>query len=302
LVTLKQMENTLNFVAIDVETANADMSSICQIGLVKYDNGILSDEWKSYVDPEDYFDVNNISIHGIDESTIKGAPTFPELSGTLRFYLTGTVVVCHTHFDRVAMRQAYQRYNIVEPECTWLDSARVVRRTWEQFAYRGYGLANVCNAIGYQFKQHDALEDAKAAANIIIAAIKKSGIDLNNWLKRVERGIGFPYQSGKIVQDGNPEGTLFGETIVFTGALSIPRPIAAEMAAKTGCTVAAGVNKKTTILVVGDQDIKKLAGHEKSSKHRKAEKLRALGCSIRILREGDFKELILFVKKNHDST
>ncbi len=34
----------MNFVAIDVETANADMASICQIGLVKFENGILSDE------------------------------------------------------------------------------------------------------------------------------------------------------------------------------------------------------------------------------------------------------------------
>ena len=29
----------MNFVAIDVETANADMASICQIGLTKYVNG-----------------------------------------------------------------------------------------------------------------------------------------------------------------------------------------------------------------------------------------------------------------------
>lgn len=282
----------MSFIAIDVETANADMASICQIGLVKCENGILSDEWESYVDPEDYFDVNNVSIHGIDESTVKGAPTFPELSDTLRSYLAGTVVVCHTHFDRVAMRQAHQRYDIIAPECKWLDSARVARRTWEQFAYRGYGLANVCTAIGYQFKQHDALEDAKAAAHIILASIEKTGMDLNKWLKQVERRIGFPYQCGEIVQDGNPEGALFGETLVFTGALKIPRSMAAEMAAKIGCAIAAGVNKKTTILVVGDQDVKKLAGHEKSSKHRKAEKLRAEGCTIRILRESDFKELV----------
>jgi DNA polymerase-3 subunit epsilon len=46
----------MNFVAIDVETANADMASICQIGLAKVENGTLSEEWKTYVDPDDYFD------------------------------------------------------------------------------------------------------------------------------------------------------------------------------------------------------------------------------------------------------
>jgi len=87
----------MNFVAIDVETANADMASICQIGLVKCENGVLSDEWKTYVDPEDYFDGINVSIHGIDESIVMGAPTFQELVDTLRSYLDGKVVVCHTH-------------------------------------------------------------------------------------------------------------------------------------------------------------------------------------------------------------
>src|ERR1035437_6472413 len=73
--------------------------------------------------------------------------------------------------------------------------------------------------------------------------------------------------------------------------------LAADMAAKIGCTVDDGVNRKTTILVVGDQDIKKLAGHEKSSKHRKAEKLIAEGCQIRIHQESDFKELVLLAER-----
>jgi DNA polymerase-3 subunit epsilon len=46
------------------------------------------------------------------------------------------------------------------------------------------------------------------------------------------------------------------------------------------------------MLVVGDQDMRRLAGHEKSSKHRKAEQLALKGQSIRILRESDFKKMI----------
>jgi DNA polymerase-3 subunit epsilon len=151
--------------------------------------------------------------------------------------------------------------------------------------------------LGYQFVQHDALEDAKAAAHILLAAIEKTGIDLQEWLQRVEQPIGFPDHSYKISKDGNPEGVFYGEMLVFTGALQISRRIAADMAANIGCKVVDGVNKETTILVVGDQDVKKLAGHEKSSKHRKAEKLIAEGCQIRILRESDFKELLLLAEK-----
>lgn len=77
----------MNFVAIDVETANADMASICQIGLAVFENGVLKDEWKTYVDPEDYFDPINVDIHGINETKVRGAPNFPALSDTLNSYL-----------------------------------------------------------------------------------------------------------------------------------------------------------------------------------------------------------------------
>jgi DNA polymerase III subunit epsilon len=84
---------------------------------------------------------------------------------------------------------------------------------------------------------------------------------------------------------------LFGEVLVFTGAVDIPRREAADLAAALGCEVASGVTKKTTLLVVGDTDVGRLAGHDKSSKHRKAEDLVAAGFSIKIVRETDFRQL-----------
>jgi DNA polymerase-3 subunit epsilon len=282
----------MEFVALDFETANPNMSSICQLGLVHFEDGSLKEEWMTYVDPEDFFDETNISIHGINESTVEGAPTFPDVANRIYNYLDGRIAVCHTHFDRVAIHQACVKYDLRVPTCTWLDSARVARRTWEQFAYRGYGLGNICATLGYQFVQHDALEDAKAAAHILLAAIEKTGMDLHKWLKRVERHIPFSHSAGKIARNGNPEGPLYGETVVFTGSLHLSRWTAAEMAAKIGCTVADRVNIGTSIIVVGDQDIKKLKGHEKSSKHRKAEELILKGQALRIISEADFLELI----------
>jgi len=241
---------------------------------------------KTYIDPEDYFDGVNVSIHGIDEMTVRGAPTLPVVADQLAGYLDNRVAVCHTHFDRVAVLQASNKYGLRPPSCAWLDSASVARRAWEQFASRGYGLESVCSFLGYEFAHHDALEDAKAAAHIVLAAIDKTGIDVRGWLRRVEQPC------GNIAHDGNPQGPLYGEVLAFTGALQIPRRQAAEMASRIGCSVAEGVTKRTTILVVGDQDTRKLAGHEQSGKHRKAEQMIREGHLIRILRESDFKELV----------
>ncbi len=90
----------------------------------------------------------------------------------------------------------------------------------------------------------------------------------------------------------NPEGGLFGEILVFTGSLSISREEAAEAPAEAGCRVDDGVTKHTTMLVVGDQDLRRLAGHEKSSKHLKAERLITEGQHIRILGESDFMHIV----------
>lgn len=284
----------MRFVAIDVETANPDMASICQIGIAVYDEERLNDEWKSFVDPEDYFHPINISIHGITETIVHGAPALPKVAPVLCQHLNDTIAVCHTHFDRVAIQQALAKHGLAELECTWLDSARVARRTWEQCAWRGYGLAAVCQSIGYEFQHHDALEDAKAAGVIMIAAMKETGLSLNDWLVRVEQPIDPSAPSYQVAtrRDGDPEGSLYGEVLAFTGALEIPRREAADMAAAVGCRVVSGVTRETTLLVVGNQDIRHLAGHKKSSKHRKAEKLASEGQSVRILREADFEKLV----------
>ena len=55
----------MKFISLDVETANADMASICQFGIAKFIDRQLVEEWSSLIDPEDYFDFINIDIHGI---------------------------------------------------------------------------------------------------------------------------------------------------------------------------------------------------------------------------------------------
>ncbi len=289
----------MNFIALDVETANADMASICQIGIAKYAEGKLVEEWSSLIDPEDYFDFINVDIHGITEEDIVGCPTFPEIVDILDRFLNNTISVSHTHFDTVSISRALEKYGLKKFNTVWLDSARVARRTWEECAWSGYGLANVCNKIGYEFKHHDALEDAKASGQVVLAAIEATGLDIESWLKRVKQPINpANSSSGSVInREGNPEGELYGEVVVFTGALEIPRREAGDLAASIGCSVASGVTKKTTLLVVGDQDLSKLAGKEKSSKHLKAEQLISKGQKIRMIKESDFKELVRHAQK-----
>jgi DNA polymerase-3 subunit epsilon len=280
----------MDFVVIDVETANADLSSICQIGIASFRDGALADSWVSLVNPEDYFSPINVSIHGIDEYRVKDSPTWVEVFPQVVPRLQQMIVVSHTPFDRLALARACDRSNLPECECTWLDSARVVRRAWPEFSRSGYGLSNVAAHFGINYQAHDALEDARCAGLLLLRAVAETGLSPEQWLIRVAQSIDPTGQVHK--RTGNPDGELFGEVLVFTGSLSILRREAADAAATAGCRVDGGVTKHTTLLVVGDQDLRKLAGHEKSKKHVRAEQLIGQGQPIRILGESDFMRIV----------
>ncbi|WP_242333087.1 exonuclease domain-containing protein [Anaeromyxobacter sp. SG66] len=274
------------FVALDVETANADRASICQVGAVVFEGSRLAHEWVSLVNPLDDFDSFNVDIHGIDEDAVRDAPTFQQIGPELTNLLSGRIVVSHTTFDRVAVTRAYEKAAIESPPCTWLDSARVARRTWSDVARSGFGLSSLAERIGYVYRAHDALEDAKAAAMVFLAAVADSRLDAAGWVERLQH---CGSTSSQVTLAGAVDGPLFGEVVVFTGALSIARREAAEMAARIGCEVAPGVTKKTTMIVVGDRDAR---GGEKTSKMVRAEQLIADGQPIELLTESDFVRLV----------
>lgn len=217
---------------------------------------------------------------------MRGSPTFDQVLPRLNSFVFDQTVVHHTHFDRSAIHQAANERGSAAPAWTWLDSAKITRRAWPQLARRGYGLADVCYMIGYEFDHHNALADARACGEVVLAAARElPGTDLqalaNQSLGRV---LG---TSGLEIPEPSEDGPLFGETIVFTGAMDMLRQEAAKVAAQLGCQVAGNVTKKTTLMVVGDIDLRKLAGRKKSRKQRRAEELISGGQSIRINQAGN---------------
>ena len=128
----------MRFVSLDVETANADLASICAIGIATFDNGAVTSEWYSLIDPKDDFAPMNVAVHGIEAADVRGAPTFAEAASELSARIKGEVVASHTHFDRVAVSRASERWRTWLPDCRWLDTAKVARRIWADCAQSGY--------------------------------------------------------------------------------------------------------------------------------------------------------------------
>lgn len=277
------------FIAIDVETANSWFGSICQIGAVEFVDGQVVSEWDSLIDPEDEFLDFNISIHKITPDMVAGKPLFDAALKQIKLLAGDSLVTSYGHFDRSAFSQACDIRKLPRMDNHWLNIHPVVKRAWpEKYAEGGFRLNSVCKYLGISLpRHHNAIDDARAAGQVLLKACEAAGVNPTDWLARNKRPIRIADTPAV-----NADGPLVGESIVFTGAMQMPRQHAQSLAASIGCTPSNGVTKKTTILVVGDQDLTKLAGNEKSSKHRKAEELIAAGQSIRIIGETDFMAMV----------
>ncbi len=292
----------MDFNTIDVETANADRASICQVGIVRVENGKIVDQWQTLVNPESWFDGMNMSIHGICEADVKHSPTMPQIRDELRRRLRDSILVSHTSFDRVAVERSMEKYELEQLQVRWLDSAAIVRRAWpEEFAQQGYGLADVAESLGISFNHHDALEDARAVAEIVIRACNETDTDIEKWLSRVKQPIDLDgslsekrtgRRRKRAAREPNEAGPLFEESQVclFTGALaSMVRSQAADLAAYAGCRVVDSARAEDiTRLIVGMQNPNVLNGYDKSTKHRSIEKRISKGERIEICSEEDW--------------
>ena len=86
----------MEFVAIDVETANTSRSSICAFGVVEVVNGevVNSHRWLSKPPREDtYFDPFITLIHGIRAEDVEDAPSFTASLDRLTAIVGGRPVI-----------------------------------------------------------------------------------------------------------------------------------------------------------------------------------------------------------------
>ncbi len=285
------LKTKYRFVAVDVETANSDPASICQLGFAVVDDLGRTLSFGTLINPESRFDAFNVALHGIDEMSVADAPGFPDAMDAFRSFMERHPIVQHSNFDRRAINGACDRHRLPILNTTWHDSVIMARRAWPELKGNGgHGLANLKEVLKLQFEHHDAVEDAKAALQVVLLAEEKTGKGFKELSEKQTR-TRTNFEKPKAI-DGNLNGPLFGQVACFTGKLNLSRTEASTLAAGAGITVKTGVSKKITLLVVGDQDLDLLNGQDKSSKHRKAEELIENGQEIRIMGEGEFLALI----------
>jgi len=289
----------MDFVAIDFETANGKRTSACSLGIAVVQNSQVI-ETKSWLIRPEPFEINyfNLIIHGLGEEILHDKPSFCDCWDEMIPYLENQTLVAHNAaFDISVLTSTLDHYHIPLPDFNYICSYQASRKVFDKVI--NYRLDTLAHSLGLQFNHHDALEDARVAAEIFLHMIKKmecetvdefaEAIDLR--LGKVSRFNNFSCKyiknspkvqsysaslplSKRIIPSTNEfdeDNEFYGKTIVFTGALSsMSRSRAYQVIADLGGCPADNVTKKTDYLVTGIQDFSLLNGHKISSKHRKA--------------------------------
>jgi len=149
------------FTAIDFETAHGKRYSICQVGLVRVENGLITNELSILVQPPHNFYWDWFTdIHGITPEITRNSPTFDKIWHLVEPYIKNQSVVAHNgmSFDFPVLAQTLGYYDMEVPEYE------------KHCTYRLFGsnLASLCHQYNIPLNHHEALSDARACAALFL--------------------------------------------------------------------------------------------------------------------------------------
>lgn len=156
-----------SYTAIDFETAQGKRWSICQIGLVRVENQVITEQLSILVQPPDNYYWNKFTdIHGITPELTADSPTFDKIWLQIEPFIKNQNVVAHNGFafDFPCLRKTIEYYDILSPEFTEHCTYRIFRDN----------LASLCNQYKINLNHHDALSDAKACAQLFNLHLNKN--------------------------------------------------------------------------------------------------------------------------------
>ena len=162
----------MQFTAIDFETANSFSGSICAVGLAVVEGDTVLEKKYWLVHPHescDYFDPFNIGIHGITPSMVRGADTFDSLyRSEILPRIGGNLMAAHNAaFDMSALRHVLDTYGMEYPTARYICTCKAAQKTWADL--ENHKLNTVSDFLDFRFEHHNALEDALACANVLLA-------------------------------------------------------------------------------------------------------------------------------------
>ncbi|NLN32486.1 MAG: 3'-5' exonuclease [Flavobacteriaceae bacterium] len=156
-----------SFVALDFETANQHRSSVCSIGLVFVEEGIVVDKYYELIKPvPNFYSYWNTQVHGLLAEDTQYAAEFPELWQDLSKRLKNMPLVAHNSvFDEGCLKAVLETYQLPLHQNPFFCTYRKSKALFPHLP--NHRLPTVSKYLGFELEtHHNALADAEACAHI----------------------------------------------------------------------------------------------------------------------------------------
>ena len=147
-----------DYLAICVETANENASSICQLGFASVKNGKIVGHFSKNIITKEEFDPFFSHIHGIGRHNLNGAVAFSDIHKEIHDMLEGQIVVTPSVFDRIVFTKAMKNNNLIIPNIKWLDLTSMTKNTWPEWNNEGYTLGSINEQLLLEKLKQDSKE------------------------------------------------------------------------------------------------------------------------------------------------
>ncbi len=180
------------YVVFDLETTGlyADKGdSIIEIGAVKMKNGKIIDTFDTFVNPNVKLSSEIISITGITDEMLNGAPNEEDAVKTFINWVGDYPMVAHNaKFDISFINSAYRKYSLGILNNTLIDTLGLSRYLESNERYHNLATLVIRYNIPWdEEKHHRANYDAEGTALILYKMLKKLSLNNINTMDELKR-------------------------------------------------------------------------------------------------------------------
>jgi len=199
----------MNYAVVDIETTgyNNSCNNITEIAILLFDGKKIIDSYQSLVNPKTQINPYVISLTGISNEMLKGAPTFGEIAQNVWRMTEDAVFVAHSvNFDYSMIRAEFKSLG-ADFTRKKLCTVRMSRKIFP--GYNSYSLGKICSALGINIEnRHRAMGDARATVKLLEHCLlndKENTIEKS--LKRNSKEAILPPNLDKDLYEKLPENT-----------------------------------------------------------------------------------------------
>lgn len=168
---------SLDAVSLDTETTGLDLrkARLLQAGAVRIANGRIegAGSFNQLVNPRETIPAFSTAVHGIDNTMVASAPTFPEMWPQLKAFLGDSVIIGHTiGFDLAMLAQECKRAGLPYEKPPSLDTQFLAQLIDPRLS--GQSLGQLADWLKVEITdRHSALGDALTTARVFQAMLPK---------------------------------------------------------------------------------------------------------------------------------